>query len=112
MIKVNDVARFIEEKYDIKLYSYQRLILKAIIRGDTIYTPRGVGRTMLYNGYAEYLKSNQFDKQFTLNRQDDFDTVFTLSGVCKQLYEENPAHFEQLRQISEEMYNKDYEYKF
>ena len=56
MIDAKEVKRYIEDKNNITLDPIQYQILKAIIRGDEVYTARGVGRSLLYNGYADYLK--------------------------------------------------------
>lgn len=55
MIDVKKVKEYIEKKNRIELTPIQYQILKAIICGDTVYTARGVGRSLLYNGYADYL---------------------------------------------------------
>lgn len=58
MINLNDVIEFIENKSNIKLTHAQKLVLENIICGKTVYTPRCIGRSLLYNGYADYLKEN------------------------------------------------------
>lgn len=55
MLKVSDVVAHIENLYHVELMDFQKDLLKHIIVGDVIYTPRCVGRSMLYNGYADYL---------------------------------------------------------
>ena len=56
MLKVSKVIEHIERLYDVKLFDYQKDLLKHIVAGDVIYTPRCCGRSMLYEGYADYLK--------------------------------------------------------
>lgn len=93
MIDAKKVKQYIEEKNNIKLTSMQYQILKAIIRGDTIYTYRGIGRSMLYNGYADYLKdviSKDTDRTIALN---EFDSMFTaqmlINNICDTKNEES-----------------------
>ena len=63
MIDVNEVISYIEKSQNIKLLDYQKEILKHIIAGETIYTSRMVGRSIIYNGYAGYLKNIESQKQ-------------------------------------------------
>ena len=56
MINLSDVVEFIEDKNNIKLTHAQKLVLENMIHGNTVYTPRCVGRSLLYNGYTDYLK--------------------------------------------------------
>ena len=56
MLKVSEVAKYIEKLYNIKLLYIQKDFLKHVIAGDTIYSPMCFGRSMIYNGDAEYLK--------------------------------------------------------
>lgn len=76
MINIDKVVKYIEETNKVRLYDWQREILKHIIRGDIIYTPRGCGRTMLVNGYADYMKKH-LGKTSYLNNKNDYDVVFT-----------------------------------
>ena len=55
MINYKQVQNYIETKNNIKLKPFQILALKAIIRGETIFLPRGCGYTTLYKGYADFL---------------------------------------------------------
>lgn len=58
MIELNDVISFIENKYGVKLFDYQKQMLGAIINGQTILTPSRCGKEMLMNGYTNYLKEH------------------------------------------------------
>jgi hypothetical protein len=70
--------------------------LKAIIRGDNIYTPRHIGRTTLYTGYANYM-IEKLAKSTNYNLMpDEFDSVFTYElffkdKECKALLEKGVA---------------------
>ena len=56
----------------------QKRVLKAIIRGDKTYIARGTGRSLLYNGYADYLKEVIAKDTDRTLYPDEFDSVFTL----------------------------------
>lgn len=85
----------------------QLQILKAIIRGDIIYTARGIGRSMLYNGYADYLKekvgkdtdrtikNTEYDSIFTASmlQGDDIIKVSRLKDVVENMKQTCPEHF-------------------
>ena len=83
MLNFNNIKKFIEQKNNIKLTPIQCQVLKAIIRGDEIYTTRGIGRTMLYNGYADYLKEVAGRSTDYSVEPEDFDSVFTGSMMEK-----------------------------
>ena len=55
MIDVKKVKEYIEKKNNITLSPIQYQLLKAVVRGDKVYTPRQIGRSLIYNGYADYL---------------------------------------------------------
>ena len=57
MLKTSEVINHIEKMYDIKFMDYQKEFVKHVIQVDVIYTPRCFGRSMIYNGYADYLKN-------------------------------------------------------
>lgn len=112
MIDAKKVREYIENKNHIKLTPIQYQILKAIIRGDEIYTARGVGRSTLYNGYADYMK-NVLGKD--TNREiapDDFDSIFTasmmLNGSCFQKHKIADT-FEHIKVASLELFNREFE---
>lgn len=56
MLKASEVIKHIEKLYKVELMDYQKEFVKHVIRGDVIYTPRCFGRSIIYNGYADYLK--------------------------------------------------------
>lgn len=83
MIKAKKVIEFIENKNNIKLLEYQKEIIDHIIRGDLIYTPRNAGRSMLYKGYADYLKEEIAPSIDYDLCPDDFDKVVTYKDVVQ-----------------------------
>ncbi len=112
MIDVKKVREYIENKNHIELTPIQYQILKAIIRGDEVYTARGVGRSTLYNGYADYL-INVLGKD--TNRKivpGDFDSIFTASMMINDSYFQEHKivdTFEQIKAISLERFNREFE---
>ena len=81
MLKLSEVVKYIENKNHITLLDKQKEMLRHIIKGDVIYTPRRFGRSMLYDGYADYLK-NVIGKtsDYSVNPLD-FDKVYTVDDV-------------------------------
>lgn len=78
MINYRKVKEYIESTNNITLGKWQIQLLKAVIRGDKVYTARGMGRSCIYNGYADYLKkflANDTDRDVF---PDDFDSIFTM----------------------------------
>lgn len=74
MIKISEVIKHIEKLYKIELTEIQVDFLKHVIKGDAIYTPRCFGRSMIYNGYADYL-TNVVGKSVDYSLSPaDFDT--------------------------------------
>ena len=69
MIELNDVIDFIEHKYSLRLFEFQKQMLGAIVNGQIVLAPRCCGKTMLINGYRDYLEEfyktqpTQFDCQ-------------------------------------------------
>lgn len=107
MLDYKKVKDYIEHKNKIKLTPMQLQILKAIIRGDVIYTARGIGRSILYNGYADYLKdriakdtdrsieSTEYDSIFTASmlQEDDIVKGSRLKDTINNLKENFPERF-------------------
>ena len=115
MIEWKNVKEYIEKKNNITLAPIQVQILKAIIRGDKIYTARGIGRSILYSGYADYLKERiSRDTDRTLN-PEDFDSIFTFSMMCSDDYFKG-QHIEEwhksIKKDCPERFLMDFECKF
>lgn len=110
MLKVSEVAKYIERLYNIKLLDIQKDFLKHVIAGDTIYTPRCFGRSMIYNGYADYLK-NVVGKSTNYSIDPvDFDKVYTYKDVTLKTF--YPSDIERLKSENEEAFNKEYYCKY
>jgi hypothetical protein len=54
--KLEDIINFIEQKQGVKLYDYQKTMLKAMVEGKIFSSPRMYGRKIVLDGYYEYLK--------------------------------------------------------
>lgn len=111
MLKTSEVINYIEKMYDIKLMDYQKEFVKHVIQGDVIYTPRCFGRSMIYNGYADYLK-NVVGKETDYSVDpNDFDKIYTYKDVPKgALYPSE--HIESAMNKSKKMFEKEYECKY
>lgn len=111
MLKTSEVINYIEKMYDIKLMDYQKEFVKHIVQGDIIYTPRCFGRSMIYNGYADYLKNvigKETDYSVDLN---DFDKVYTYRDVpMGALYPSE--HIESAMNKNKKLFEKEYECKY
>ena len=81
MIKTSKVVAYIEKLYGKKLLDVQKDCLKHIISGDLIYTPRCFGRSMLYDGYAAYLKEVEGSRVDYDVDPLDFDKVYTYKDI-------------------------------
>ena len=73
MIELNDVISFIENKYGVRLFDFQKQMLGAIINGQVLRVPRCCGKTMLINGYKDYLES------LYVAQPEDYD--FQIGGI-------------------------------
>lgn len=106
MIDYKQVQNYIETKNNIKLKPFQILALKAIIRGETIFLPRGAGYTTLYKGYAEFL-TERISKELYYNKDYlDYDVIFNFSDIKNQL---DYFHFDN---SMEEVFKKEYSCDF
>ena len=106
MLKVSEVAKYIEKLYNIELLDIQKDFLKHVIAGDTIYTPRCFGRSIIYNGYADYLK-NVVGKSTDYSIDPvDFDKVYT--------YKDVPRHYRNYNftNMDSKMFDKEYVCKY
>lgn len=54
-VSYEDCLRFIEHKLNIKLYDFQKEIIKAFCEGKEVRTSRGVGRTMCADAFGKYI---------------------------------------------------------
>ena len=97
---------YIERLYNVKLLDIQKDFLKHVIAGDTIYTPRCFGRSMIYNGYADYLK-NVVGKSTNYSIDPvDFDKVYTYKDVPLKTF------YQRFKSENEEAFNKEYYCKY
>lgn len=93
MLRVSEIVKYIEDKNEVTLTDVQVDILRHIIKGETIYTPRGCGRSMLYEGYADYLK-NVVGKGTDYSIDPlDFDKVYRFSDIKKDTGMYYPENF-------------------
>lgn len=106
MIDYKQVQNYIETKDNIKLKPFQILALKAIIRGETVFLPRGYGYTTLYKGYADFL-IERISKELYYNKDYlDYDVIFNFSDIKNQL---DYFHFDN---SMEEAFKKEYSCDF
>lgn len=106
MIDYKQVQNYIETKNNIKLKPFQILALKAIIRGETIFLPRGCGYTTLYKGYADFL-IERISKELYYNKDYlDYDVIFNFSDIKNQL---DYFHFDN---STKEAFKKEYSCDF
>lgn len=115
MLDYKEVKEYIEIKNKIKLTPMQLQILKAIIRGDVIYTARGIGRSILYNGYADYLKEKIGKDTDRTISNTEYDSIFTASmlqgdDIIKGSRLKDTV--ERIKNVSPEMYKRDFECNF
>lgn len=54
-VSYEDCLNFIEHRLHIKLYNFQKEIIKCFCEGKEIRTARGVGRTMCAEAYGKYI---------------------------------------------------------
>ena len=110
MIKVSAVIKHIEKLYKVELTDTQIDCLKHVIKGDVIYTPRCFGRSMIYNGYADYL-TNVVGKSVDYSVSPaDFDKVYTYKDVsCSLLNYERLMEF---RNSNPTRFAKEYECEY
>lgn len=115
MLNTREVKEYIEKKNNITLSPTQYQILKAIIRGDVIYTTRGCGRSLLYNGYADYLKevvARDTDRTVACY---DFDSIFTASMLINdKIFKRNKVEcmWDNIKKYSPEKFDREFECKY
>jgi len=110
MIKLNDVVKYIEEKSKIELFDYQKEFLKHIIRGDDIYMPRGTGRSMIYNGYADYLKEKIAKETDYSVGAKGYNKIFTYRDIPEAIYAR--GLIEDIRLDNPELFEKEFNCNF
>ena len=65
-VSYKDCLNFIERKLRIKLYDYQKEIIKCFCEGKEIRTARGVGRSFCAEAYGKYIAN--------LHDRNDYET--------------------------------------
>jgi len=110
MLKLSNIIKFIEKKNGIKLLDTQKDCLKHIVKGDIIYTPRCFGRSMLYEGYADYLKSEIAKTTDYSVESDDFDIVYKSTDVANTFIPKD--RMEEMRQNNLKNFEKEFECKY
>ena len=54
-VSYEDCLNFIEHKLHIKLYDFQKEIIKCFCEGKQVITARGAGRTLCAEAYGKYI---------------------------------------------------------
>ena len=111
MLKVSEVIKYIEKMYDIKLMDHQKDFVKHVIKGDLIYTPRCFGRSMIYDGYADYLKNVVGKSTDYSVDPNDFDKVYTYKDVFPNVLLSS-ERLEEFKIMNKKNFEKEYECKY
>lgn len=96
MINFEDVVKFIEKSNNIKLYDYQKKLLKNLIDGKITDCPRGCGKSTVINGYAKYLDYLHNSCKISIKADnfisgDEFlDEVRSMLPVVKAVFKTSP----------------------
>lgn len=113
MLRVSEIVKYIEDKNEVTLTDVQVDILRHIIKGEIIYTPRACGRSMLYEGYADYLK-NVVGKGTDYSIDPlDFDKVYRFSDIKKDTGMYYPENFaENMKSKDGSRFAKEFECRY
>lgn len=71
MLDVNEIVAFVEKKYNVQLFDYQKRFLENIVHGRVTAVPRACGTSMLLNGYHAYLSDFYNRRKFEATGYDD-----------------------------------------
>lgn len=114
MLNVKKIKKYIEKKNNITLTSMQYQILKAAVRGDVVYTARGCGRSLIYDGYADYLKNVVGKDTDRTIAPSDFDSIFTNSMIVnnKEFTKNTRDVWNRIKETNPERFDKDFECKY
>lgn len=114
MLNVKEIKEYIEKKNNITLTPMQYQILKAIVRGDVIYTARRAGRSLLYKGYADYLVNVISKDTDRTMPPEDFDSIFTGAMLANDIFKITRVNeaFDDTKQIKENLFLKEFECEF
>lgn len=111
MLDWRKVKGYIEKKNNIKLSDWQTQILKAVIRGDIVYTARGCGRSTIYNGYSDYLKEIVGKDTDRSVSPEDFDSIFTANTLAEDpIFKKNKMNIvlDNIKEKNPYMYDRDF----
>lgn len=110
MINIENVINYIETTNHIKLYDFQKEILRHIIKGDIVYTPRCAGRSLLVEGYADYMKKYLCQTDYS-HGKDGYDAIFTYEDeLPSKLITKKQC--DELKETSPEIFKREMECKF
>ena len=114
MLNVKEIKEYIEKKNNVNLTPMQYQILKAIVRGDVIYTARRAGRSLLYKGYADYLVNVISKDTDRTMLPEDFDSIFTGTMLANDIFKITRVNeaFDDPKQIKENLFLKEFECEF
>jgi hypothetical protein len=88
MYNLEEVVKFIENEYNLKLFDYQKQMLDCMIKGYTFSCPIRSGRNMVLNGFIKYLKEKHGKHIEYISAQKHF----ALENVIK----ENDKYYDNL----------------
>jgi len=80
MYDLKKVVKFIEKKNNIILMPFQVEMVECILKGETFACPRAVGRSMLYQGVADFIK---YQDKVYIDR-NKVDKIIDIDRVCDE----------------------------
>ena len=103
-VSYEDCLNFIEYRLHIKLYDFQKEIIKCFCEGKEVRTPRGIGRTICAEAYGKYI-SHMLDKN---NYEAEPDVIIPYHVLIRNgMLDEH--HIEAYRKIlSPEAFERDF----
>lgn len=84
MITYENALDFIENYLNIKLFTYQKRMLKNLIDGKITNMPRCTGTSLVINSYAKYLDHKHYNCKLT----GDYDDYITYEEIQKSTSKE------------------------
>ena len=103
-VSYEDCLNFIEHKLHIKLYDFQKEIIKCFCEGKEIRTARGVGRTICAEAYGKYI-SYLLDKN---NYETEPDVVIPYHVLVRNGMLDEHRVEEYRKVLSSEAFERDF----
>ena len=106
-VSYEECLKFIEHKLNIKLYDFQKEIIKAFCEGREVRTSRGAGRTMCADAFGKYISHLYSENDYAVEPE----VVIPYTALVKNNIVSEERIKQYMKVLPPERFEREYSFK-